>query len=68
MSEHFLRSFGSDVDVLIIRYLCVEKSSVLRHSVRVTEGRTGYGKDNAWGTCRPISKTVAVWDFWDRSP
>ena len=63
MSEYFLRSFGSDVAVLIIRYLWVEESSVLRHSVRVTERRTGHGRDNVWGTCRSISKTVAVWDL-----
>jgi hypothetical protein len=61
-------SFGSDVAVLIIRYLCVVKSSVLRHSVRVTEGKSGYGKDNVWEACRSISKKVAAWDLWDRSP
>jgi len=48
----FPQTFGSDVAVLIIRYLCVEKSSVLRYSVRVTEGRTWYGKNNVWGTQR----------------
>jgi hypothetical protein len=67
LSEYFFRSFGSDVAVLIIGYVCVEKFSVLSH-VLVTEGRTGYGKDNVWGTCRSISKTVAVWDLWHRSP